>query len=130
MLREMLKSKVHRATITDANLNYEGSITVDPVLMELADIRENEKVHVVNINNGARFETYCIRGKPGSGVVCVNGAASRLVQIGDLVIVMTFTWLTAAELEGFTPKVVKVDAKNHAQDASSHSLDSHASRRG
>lgn len=116
MLREMLKSKVHRATITDANLNYEGSITLDPALMKLADIRENEKVQVVDLNNGNRFETYCIRGKkPGSGEVCVNGAASRLVQIGDLVIIMAFTWLSEAELEGFNPQVVKVDAKNQPQ---------------
>ncbi len=114
MLREMLKSKVHRATITDANLNYEGSISLDPVLMGLADIRENEKVQVVNLNNGARFETYCIRGKAGTGEVCVNGAASRLVQIGDLVIIMAFTWLTETELENFSPKVVKVDSKNLA----------------
>ena len=113
MLREMLKSKIHRATVTDANLNYEGSITVDPILMSLADIREYEKVQVVNLNNGARFETYCIRGnKPGSGEVCINGAASRLVQIGDLVIVLSFTWLADAELEGFNPRAIRVDAKN------------------
>src|SRR6185295_2200335 len=115
MLGEMLKSKIHRATITDANLNYEGSISLDPVLMRLADIRENEKVQVVNLNNGARFETYCIVGKPESGEVCINGAASRLVQIGDIAIIMAFTWLTEAEVEGFNPKVVKVDVKNRPQ---------------
>ena len=109
----MLKSKIHRATITDANLNYEGSITLDPALMALSDIRENEKLQVVNLNNGARFETYCIRGKkPESGEVCINGAASRLVQIGDIAIIMAFTWLEEAELEGFTPKTVRVDGKN------------------
>ena len=113
MLREMLKSKLHRATVTDANLNYEGSITLDPVLMSLADIREYEKVQVVNLNNGARFETYCILGNmPESGEVCINGAASRLVQIGDLVIVMAFTWLAEAELEGFKPRIIRVDVKN------------------
>ena len=112
MLRQMLKSKIHRATITDANLNYEGSVTLDPVLMRLVDVRENEKVQIVNLNNGARFETYCITGKPGSGEVCINGAASRLVQIGDIAIIMAFTWLSDAELEGFQPRVIKVDSKN------------------
>jgi aspartate 1-decarboxylase len=112
MLREILKSKIHRATITDANLNYAGSITIDPVLMRLADIREYEKLQVVDLNNGARFETYCIRGKPESGEICVNGAAARLVHIGDLAIIMAYTWLSDAELEGFSPKVVKVDVKN------------------
>jgi len=112
MLREMLKSKIHRATITDANLNYEGSITLDPVLMRLADILEHEKVQVVNLNNGERFETYCITGKPESGDVCINGAASRLVQIGDMVIIMAFTTISDDEADGFAPKVVRVDSKN------------------
>jgi aspartate 1-decarboxylase len=112
MLREMLKSKIHRATITDANLNYAGSVTIDPVLMRLADIREWEKVQIVNLNNGARFETYCIRGKPESGEICINGAAARLAHIGDLAIIMAFTWISDAESQGFRPKVVKVDAKN------------------
>jgi aspartate 1-decarboxylase len=113
MIREILKSKIHRATVTDANLSYEGSITIDPALMALSDIREFEKVQVVDINNGERFETYCIRGKtPGNGEICVNGAASRKVQIGDLVIIMAFTWLQDSESEGFSPKVVKVDAEN------------------
>jgi aspartate 1-decarboxylase len=112
MLREILKSKIHRATVTDANLNYTGSITIDPVLMRLADVREYEKVHVVNINNGARFETYAIVGKPESGEVCVNGAAARLVHVGDIVIIMTFAHLDEKELEAHSPKVLKVDAKN------------------
>jgi len=112
MLREVLKSKIHRATVTDANLNYNGSITIDPVLLRLADIREFEKVHVVNINNGARFETYAIVGKPGSGEVCVNGAAARLVHVGDIVIVMTFAYLDDKELEAHSPKIIKVDGKN------------------
>jgi aspartate 1-decarboxylase len=117
MLREILKSKIHRATVTDANLSYEGSITIDPALMALSDIKEFEKVQVVNLNNGARFETYCIRGKkPGSGEICVNGAASRLVQIGDLVIIMAFTWLEDAALETFAQKVVKVTAENQPKE--------------
>jgi aspartate 1-decarboxylase len=117
MLREILKSKIHRATVTDANLSYEGSITIDPALMALADIREYEKVQVVNLNNGARFETYCIRGKkPESGEICVNGAASRLVQIGDLVIIMAFTWLNDAEQEGFSPQIAKVNAENRPKE--------------
>lgn len=112
MLREVLKSKIHRATITDANLNYNGSITIDPALMKLADIKEFEKVHIVNVNNGQRFETYAILGKPGSGEICVNGAAARLVHIGDIIIVMTYACLDARELEGHQPKIVKVDGKN------------------
>lgn len=112
MLREILKSKIHRATVTDANLNYTGSITIDPVLMRLADIREYEKVQVVNINNGARFETYAILGKPGSGEVCVNGAAARLVHVGDMVIIMTFAHFDDREAESHSPKVLKVDGKN------------------
>ncbi len=117
MLREILKSKIHRATVTDANLSYEGSISIDPALMALSDIKEFEKVQVVNLNNGARFETYCIRGKkPGNGEICVNGAASRLVQIGDLVIIMAFTWLDDAALETFAQKVVKVDAENRPKE--------------
>lgn len=112
MLRDVLKSKIHRATVTDANLNYNGSITIDPVLMGLADIREFEKVQIVNLNNGQRFETYAIVGKPESGEICVNGAAARLVHVGDLVIIMTFAMMEARELEGHQPKVVKVDGKN------------------
>lgn len=112
MLREILKSKIHRATVTDANLNYNGSITIDPVLMRLADVREFEKVHIVNINNGARFETYAIVGKPESGEICVNGAAARLVHVGDIVIIMTFAQMEEKELKEYTPKIIKVDGKN------------------
>ena len=112
MLREVLKSKIHRATVTDANLNYTGSITIDPVLLRLADIREYEKVQVVNINNGARFETYAILGKPESGEVCVNGAAARMVHVGDIVIIMTFAHLDEKEIESHSPKLLKVDGKN------------------
>ena len=112
MLREVLKSKIHRATVTDANLNYTGSITIDPVLLRLADIREYEKVSIVNINNGARFDTYAILGKPESGEVCVNGAAARLVHVGDIVIIMTFAQMSEQELHEYSPKIIKVDGKN------------------
>ncbi len=112
MLREILKSKIHRATITDANLNYNGSITIDPILLKLADIREFEKVNIVNINNGQRFETYAIAGKPESGEICVNGAAARLVHVGDIIIVMTYAFMDSKELLGHQPKIVKVDGKN------------------
>jgi aspartate 1-decarboxylase len=108
----MCKSKIHRATVTDANLAYEGSITLDPVLMEAADVREFEKVHVVNIANGARFETYVITGVEGSGDVVLNGAAARLVQPGDRVIIMSYGSYDEAELEDFEPRLVFVDDQN------------------
>jgi aspartate 1-decarboxylase len=110
MRRRMMKSKVHRATVTDANLHYVGSITLDTTLMELADIRENEQVHVLDIDNGARFETYAIPGGPGD--VCLNGAAARLVQPGDRVIVITYADYEDAELDGHEPRVVHVDTAN------------------
>jgi aspartate 1-decarboxylase len=113
MLREILKSKIHRATVTDANLNYNGSITIDPVLMKLADIVEFEKVHVVNLNNGQRFETYAILGKPESGEICVNGAAARLVHVGDVVIIMTFAHMESGALAQHKPLIVHVDGKNY-----------------
>ena len=110
MRRRMMKSKIHRATVTDANLDYIGSISLDPRLMELADIREYEQVAVLDIDNGARFETYAIVGGPGE--VCLNGAAARLVQRGDRVIVLTYADFEAAELDGFEPLLVHVDASN------------------
>jgi aspartate 1-decarboxylase len=110
MHRRMLKSKIHRATVTDANLHYVGSISLDPELMAAADILENEQVHVVDINNGARFETYAIVGGPGE--VCCNGAAARLVQPGDLVIVFSYADYADDELAGYAPRVVHVDEKN------------------
>jgi aspartate 1-decarboxylase len=112
MFREILKSKIHRATVTDANLNYNGSITVDSTLLKLADIEEFEKVSVVNINNGQRFDTYAIKGKPESGEICVNGAAARLVHTGDLVIIMTYCLMDSKEVAGHNPKVIHVDWKN------------------
>jgi aspartate 1-decarboxylase len=116
MRRTMCKSKIHRATVTDANLAYEGSITLDPVLMEAADLLEYEQVHVVDINNGARFETYVIQGAAGSRDVVLNGAAARLVQPGDKVIIMSYASYEAAELEGFEPRIVFVDEENRIMD--------------
>jgi aspartate 1-decarboxylase len=112
MRRTMCKSKIHRATVTDANLAYEGSITLDPILMEAGDLLEYEQVHVVNINNGARFETYVITGSRGSGDVVLNGAAARLVQPGDKVIIMSYAAYDEAELEGFEPRLIFVDDGN------------------
>jgi aspartate 1-decarboxylase len=112
MKRMMCKSKIHRATVTDANLNYEGSITVDGALLDAADIREYEQVHVVNIANGARFETYTMRGAEGSGDVVVNGAAARLVQPGDAVIIFSYASYSEEELADFAPTFIFVDAGN------------------
>ncbi|MFN9801764.1 MAG: aspartate 1-decarboxylase, partial [Bacteroidota bacterium] len=95
MLIEVLKSKIHRLTVTEADLNYIGSITLDPVLLEAANLIEGEKVHVLNCNNGERFETYVILGKRGSGVCCLNGPAARLVQVGDIVIVCAYAQIDA-----------------------------------
>lgn len=112
MRRIMCKSKIHRATVTDADLNYEGSITIDPDLLDAADIREFEQVHVVNINNGERFETYAIQGRRGSGDMILNGAAARLVQKGDLVIVMSFAEYDESELKSFEPRMILVGPDN------------------
>jgi aspartate 1-decarboxylase len=116
--RTMMKSKIHRATVTDADLNYVGSITVDTDLLEAADILPYEQVVVLNINTGARFETYAIEGPPGRGDICLNGAAARLAQPGDLVIVLTYAQYDAADLEGFEPIVVHVDSQNKQVDVS------------
>jgi aspartate 1-decarboxylase len=110
MRRRMLKSKIHRATVTGANINYVGSITLGPELMEAADIREFEQVAVLNLNNGERFETYAIKGQPGE--VTLNGAAARLVVPGDRVIILTYADYEEAELAGFKPLIVHVDARN------------------
>lgn len=112
MLREMAKSKIHRATVTEANLNYEGSITVDSSLMAIADILPGEKVQVVNIANGARFETYAIEGEADSGIVCVNGAAARLTQPGDLVIIITYCHVEDALARDHALRVILVDGEN------------------
>ena len=115
MHRTMMKSKVHRATITGANLEYVGSITLDRALMELADIREFEQVAVLDIDNGARFETYAMEGGPGD--VILNGAAARLVQPGDRVIVITYADYDEAELASYAPRIVHVDEANRPIDA-------------
>ena len=115
MLRYMLKSKIHRAVVTDADLNYVGSITLDPDLMDAADIVPNEKVTIVNNNNGARFETYVIEGERGSGIVCLNGAAARLVQKGDIVIILTYTILEDKECQDYKPRLVYVNNKNQVE---------------
>lgn len=112
MFRTLLGGKIHRATVTEANLNYVGSITVDLDLLDAAGICVNEKVQIVNNNNGARLETYTIAGARGSGVVCLNGAAARLVQPGDVVIIMSYVLLSEPEVAAHQPKVVLVDGRN------------------
>jgi len=111
-MRTMLKSKIHRATVTDGNIDYEGSITIDTKLIEAADMLPYEQVQVLNINNGARFSTYVIEGEPGSGEICLNGAAARLAVRGDLVIILTYTDMPEEEARNYKPRIVLVDEKN------------------
>jgi aspartate 1-decarboxylase len=113
MQRVMLKSKIHRATITGCDLHYVGSITIDPDLLAAADILEHEQVHVLDIDNGARFETYTIRGEQGSGMMQINGAAARLVHKGDTIIVVSYAHYDQAELERYEPRVVHVEANSN-----------------
>lgn len=108
----MLKAKLHRATVTEANLNYTGSITIDRHLIDESGLLPHEKVQIVNINNGARFETYVIEGPRNSGIICLNGAAARLVQPGDKIIVMAYVQLTPEEANGFEPKVLLLNDDN------------------
>jgi len=115
MFRTMMKSKLHRATVTEANLNYVGSITIDEDLMDLMDVYENEKVQVVNNNNGARFETYVIPGPRGSGVICLNGAAARLAHPGDKVIIISYGIMTSEEAKVHKPIVVLLDERNRVE---------------
>ncbi|MDK2969349.1 MAG: aspartate 1-decarboxylase [Bacteroidota bacterium] len=110
---EMLKSKIHRAVVTDANLNYKGSITLDEDLIDAAGLRVHEKVSVVNNNNGERFETYVIRGERGSRIVCLNGAAARKVQVGDVIIVMSYALMTPEEADTFEPVIVNLDGETN-----------------
>jgi aspartate 1-decarboxylase len=112
MHRTMLKSKIHRATVTDCDLHYVGSITIDPDLLESADIREFEQVAVVDVDNGARFETYAIAGERGSGEIKLNGAAARLVHRGDTIIVISYASYEPHEMEDYRPRVVPVDSQN------------------
>lgn len=116
MRRRMMKSKIHRATVTDANLHYVGSVTVDRDLMDAADLREFEQVAIVDIDNGARLETYVIEGERGSGDVCINGAAARLVAPGDKVILISYADFEDAELDGYEPTIVHVDTANGVVD--------------
>jgi aspartate 1-decarboxylase len=114
MRRRMMKSKIHRATVTDANLHYVGSITIDPLLLDAADILEYEQVAIVDIDNGNRFETYTILGEPGSGDMCLNGAAARLAHPGDKIIVISYADYEDAELNDYEPTIVHVDERNRA----------------
>ena len=120
MFRTMLGGKIHRATVTEADLNYVGSITVDQDLLDAAGICVNEKVAIVNNNNGERLETYTIPGERGSGVVCLNGAAARLVQKGDIVIIMSYVMLSEPEISAHEPKVVLVDENNKIRNVISY----------
>jgi aspartate 1-decarboxylase len=112
MIRTMLKGKIHRATVTEANLHYEGSITIDRNLMDAAGIMEYEQVHIYNVDNGNRFSTYSIAGEPGSGVICLNGAAARQVSRGDIIIIACYASFDEKELADFRPRLVYVDGKN------------------
>ena len=113
MLIQTLKSKLHNVTVTDANLNYIGSITIDEDLMDAAKLIEGEKVHVVNNNNGERIETYVIKGERGSGMICLNGAAARKFLPGDVAIIMAFAWLDLEEAKKFQPAIVFPDTTNN-----------------
>ena len=117
MRRRMLKSKIHRAVVTDANLHYIGSVTIDPDLLDAADILEHEQVAIVDVDNGARLETYAIAGVRGSGDMCLNGAAARLVQPGDRIIVISYAEYDEAEMASYAPRVVHVDTGNRQIDA-------------
>lgn len=116
MMRIMMNSKIHRAVVTEADLNYIGSVTIDRDIMDAVGLLANEKVAIVNNNNGARFETYVIEGKRGSGVICLNGAAARLVQKGDVVIIMSYVFLTNEEVQNHRPKVAIMNPDNTIQE--------------
>lgn len=113
MLIEILKSKIHRVTVTEANLNYIGSIAIDEDLMDAANIIENEKVQVVNVNNGERLDTYVIKGERGSGAICLNGAAARKVQVGDILLIMSYATMEFSEARKFHPKIIFPDTKTN-----------------
>lgn len=124
MLRTMCKSKIHRATVTGADLNYIGSITIDPELMEAADLFEFEQVHVVDVDNGARFETYVIPGERGRGEICLNGAAARLVHPGDRVIIISYGQYDEAEMAEYRPTFIFVDEANRISQGALRALPS------
>jgi aspartate 1-decarboxylase len=115
-MRKMLRGKIHRATITGADLHYEGSVTIDSDLMQAAGIITHEAVHIWDVDNGERFETYAIAGQPGSGVVCVNGAAAHKVKVGHLIIIAAFGWMEDEQAERWKPHVVFVDDRNRKVD--------------
>ena len=112
MLQEFLYAKIHRATVTESNLNYTGSITIDKALLKASGIKVNQKVDILNVNNGERFHTYVIEGKENSGVICLNGAAARKAQKGDIVIIVAYALLDEKEAETFEPKIIHVDSDN------------------
>ena len=120
MLRTLLKSKIHRVTVTDCELHYEGSCAIDEDLLDAANLVENEQVHIWNINNGERFVTYAIRGERGTGIISVNGSAARRASVGDLIIIAAFAQVPEAQVVGFLPKLVFVDADNHIKLERSH----------
>ena len=120
MLRMMLNSKIHRAVVTEADLNYVGSITIDQNILDAVGMLPNEKVHIVNNNNGARFETYIIAGERGSGVICVNGAAARLVQRGDVVIILSYAYVMNDEAKDHKPTVAIMNENNTIRDIISY----------
>ena len=121
MLRTLLKSKIHRATVTESNLDYAGSLTIDSYLMELADIKEHEQVHIINVTNGNRLITYAISGQKNSGVICANGGASHQIKKGDLIIIVSYAQLNEEEIKNFKPKIVHVD-KNNKPDVTSDAV--------
>jgi len=120
MYRTLLKSKIHRATVTDCELHYEGSCAIDENLLEAANMMENEQVHIWNINNGERFITYAIRGERGSGIISVNGSAARRAAVGDLLIIAAFAQVPEEKCQGFEPKLVFVDGSNRIKEQRSH----------
>ena len=122
MKRQIFKSKIHRATITEANLDYEGSITIDSLLMKEADIFQYELVHVWNISNGNRLVTYALEGRVGSGEICINGAGAKLCSVGDMVIIATFAEMGWWKARSWKPIVVTVDKNNHSKKTGSHNL--------
>ena len=115
MLRTVCRAKIHGATVTEANIQYTGSLTIDAQLMKAAELVPYEQIHVVDVTNGARLVTYCIEGPPGSGTICANGAAARLITAGDKVIILAYAEVTPEELEGMAPKVVVLDENNRIQ---------------
>ena len=116
MMRKMLRAKIHRATVTQADIDYEGSVTIDRDLLDATDLLPNEAVWIWDVTNGNRLETYAVEGARGSGVICVNGAAAHLIRPGDLVIIAAYTWLDEAEARAHKPKVVFVDAQNRIKE--------------